>query len=242
MDWAQNTAQALLKAGNVDRAALRGQGYPTSQDQIETNYWENFDTLAYPEAVLSTFSQEHLLFTEQTGSGLARNYSLPSTSDIAFFNYRILAYLTVRLENNTDQVPMTPVDGQSLLEAARILAQATKIKIEVALKTYLTTTLDHFTNYQIPIIVDSVAGQVAPAPMAVSGGSWNQHHRASLALDPGIIWPANGQIGITIQTNVAAWARDVYGTAVDLTVNPYTIKMTPTWKFVFLGTQARVVK
>lgn len=242
MDFQQATAQALLNKGVVDRANLRGQGYPDKMDQVETNYWEYFDTLAYPSQALGLISEQNDLFTNQIQSGLARNLSLPTTSDLAFFNYRILAFLMVDLEADTQSAPMIPVDGQSLLNAARIIAQSTRINVEVALKSYLNTTLDHWTNFQIPVIVDSLQGQVAPAPFAISGGTFQQHHRVSLAVDPGIIWPANGNVKITISTNTAGWGRDTYGASPVITDNPWKIIVKPTFKFVFIGSQARVVK
>jgi len=241
MPFSTETATRLLNRGEVDRANLRSQGYPEQLSQIETNYWEYFDTLQYPIQQLGAISEQNDLFQKDIGSGLARNLKFPTTSDVAFFNYKLFVFMDTQFAIPAGEL-VNDTDGQFIAQAARFIAEATRIQIEIASKIYLQTTLDHFTNYQVPSVMDSLTEQAAPTPFAISPATYHSHHRVALGIDPGIIWPANGNVKITITSNLASWSRDVNGAAISLSVNPWKILVQPTFKFVFVGDQARVVK
>lgn len=240
-NFAEQTAAYLTGRGPVDLDTLKQMGLPLNGQGVESAFFSYRDTVEIPLQPLGVMQNQTQLFGREVGSNTARNLKLPITSDLSFFNYVITAYIDFGFDLEMDP-DTNPVQGLAIMEAMNFFAQATRIEIYVSNKKYLDCSLLEFSNYEGPNVFTGLTGAASGAPFATSAGTFQQHHRIALVLDPPIIWPANSLVQINSITNVPAWVNDVTGSAVNPAVAPYNIKMQPTVTYNFVGNQARVTK
>lgn len=235
----------LTKGGGpVTVQALQAQGLPPEGAQINTKLYAYRDTLYLPLETLGTMKRTTAVFGREPGSGAARNLKLPTTLQLAFFNYVITCFVNFSLDPELDP-DTNALTGSSLAEAINIFLQATRLTIDINQMRQLDIALAAFTNFQMPSILSGLEGAASAAPFAQFPPAHPEHHRVNLDLDPPLIWPPVADIVMNVITDVPGWYSDANSgilpaaPVLSVTENPWKIKLQPTVSFEFFGNQGK---
>lgn len=216
-------------------------GLPAASDRLEFVDYNYFDTVFIPLTTVGTMTQQTQLFNKEIGSGLARNFKFPTTSDSVFSLEKLLITASFTLDP-TLAVGGTTVFGPMVNEAARLVLESTSITQTYASKRYQQTTIDDYANYNLPMILDGVTDQSANAPLPVFQPTPQSHHQTVYMYGEDSIWPANTSVEINVVTNVPSFWKDFTNGAALLPASLFNIALQVNLKFNFIGAVARVLK
>lgn len=240
----QKAMQAYIDAGG-DLSALRSLGYPPAGANAELKWWNYKETVSLPMGTIDSFATTLQLFKGQVGSTLARNLTIPTTSDLVFNMHVVTAKIIFVLPDTT----VTPVDAQYLEAAYEIFLNASQLYIQVSGKEYVQSCFEDWANIVRPNVLDGITGQGGNAPFAVGANQFNEHHHRCLLIDPAVYFPANGNVRIQYTANVNAWGGDVPNvapvapsTTLNLPAGLLAVKFQPIITFDFYGLQTTVTK
>jgi len=228
-------------AGPATVQSLMAQGLPVEQAQIRSNFYLYRDSIYIPLGPLGTMKRTDQVFSKELGSGAARNLKLPTTLQLAFFNYLIFCYVDFGLDPtlNTED---NALNAMFLAQAVNLYMKATRVTIELNQSKVLDVSLAEFSNYETPSFVTGLVGEASNAPVAQFPPTFQNHHRVYLELDPCIIWPPVGNVIIAITTDIPGYWNDIAPASLvpfDITVAPWNIQLQPTLSFSFVGDQGQ---
>jgi len=242
-DMAEQTIAYLTGKQEPTVESLMAQGIPGKTATLDVNMYAYRDTQIVPLQAVGLMKRTIGIFARDLLSGTSRNLKLPTTLQIAFYNYYITLFINFGLDPELD-FDTNPLNAMFLAQAINIYLQASRFVVQINQATKLDVALAAFANFQMPAVAEGLSGQSGNQPFAFNPMAHPQHHRTNLELSPPIIWAPVSNIVMNVVTDVEAWYNDSQAgieptTPFDATTDPMKIKLQPTLSWEFFGNQGK---